>query len=183
VGRIGVINTWAGRGVNGLLLVAALTLGQLLLTLCALRLWHWREAPGEDVAPSLEGYLLSAALGILCLHIMLFGIVPSLAGSASVIDLVTQNGLLGWLLWLFATLLGTAGWWFQPQWSGLLADSGQKIAAVIGLRWWQDILVGALERIAKPLRGLFVFLESDGALLWAVIVILIIVLVSRPGGP
>jgi formate hydrogenlyase subunit 3/multisubunit Na+/H+ antiporter MnhD subunit len=183
VGRAGVINTWAGRGLNGALLVVALTLAQLLLTLCALRLWRWLEAPGDDVAPSTEGYLLSAALGILCLHIVFFGIAPGLAAAPSLGDQITRNGLVGWVLWLLATLLGVAGWWFQPKWLDLLANTRQTLVSVVGLDWWQDILIGALGRIAKPLRGLFIFLESDGALLWAVVVILIIVLVSRPGGP
>jgi hypothetical protein len=183
IGRAGVINTWAGRDLNGAILVGMLSLAQILMTLCALRLWRWPEPPGEGVATSIEGYSLSIALAILCLHIILFGLAPGLAGAPSLGDQVSHNGLVGWLLWVLASLAGAAGWWFQPQWVDRLADVRQRIYSVINLAWWQSILAGALERIAKALRAPFVFLESDGALLWAVIVILIIVLVSRPGGP
>jgi hypothetical protein len=58
-----------------------------------------------------------------------------------------------------------------------------RLIALLNLEWWQQILAGAVGRIARPLSSVYTFLESDGVLLWAVIVILIIVLVSRPGGP
>ena len=37
--------------------------------------------------------------------------------------------------------------------------------------------------LGRPLGGVFAFLESDGALIWGVIVVLIALLVNRPGGP
>ena len=187
IGRAGVISAWAERGLGGAILVVGLSLAQLLLTLCALRLWRWADTPGDTpgdaVPPSTTQYLMGVALAVLSLHVLLFGLVPTLAGAPSFVDQLGANGLLGWLAWLVSTLLGALAWWFLPRWFNLLSNVRQPLTTLAGMSWWQDILSGALERIAQPLRGVFTFLESDGTLLWAVIVILIVVLVSRPGGP
>jgi hypothetical protein len=190
-GRAGVAVTWAGRGVNGVILVVALALSQLLLTLCVLRLWRWAGTPQPQSetnptsasASTLVSYLPAAALGLLCLHVVLFGVAPNLAGAPFLGDQLAGMGLLGWLVWLAPTLLGVAAWWFEPRWLDLLSEVRPTLLSVVGLGWWQDILTGAFDRLARPLRGILVFLESDGALLWAVIVILIVVIVTRPGAP
>jgi hypothetical protein len=45
------------------------------------------------------------------------------------------------------------------------------------------LFVGAAGRIRAPFTVVFDILESDGALVWAAIVALLAILVSRPGGP
>jgi hypothetical protein len=183
IGRAGISATWSGRGLGGLVLIVGLAVAQALLTLCTLRLTLWSDAPSSQEPASPSNYLAVVVLAVLSLHIIVFGVFSRLAGAPSLGDQLAANRLSGWLIWLLPTLVGTAGWWFETRWLHLLTGMSARLSQVIGLNWWQSTVSGALNRIAQPLGSVFVFLESDGALLWAVIVILIVVLVSRPGGP
>jgi hypothetical protein len=190
IGRAGVAVLWSGRGLGGAVLIVGFALTQLLLTFCTLRLVLWREvwrevpdAPSADEPPAISGYVAAVVLIMLSLHVVLFGISPSLAGAPSLGEQLGRNGFIGWIVWLFPTLLGFAAWWYEARWVDYIVLARDSLVSLIGLTWWQYILGGALNRIARPLGSIFVFLESDGALLWAVIVILVVVLVSRPGGP
>ncbi len=189
VGRVGVASLWAGRGTNGTILLATWAIAQLLLTLCVLRLWQWQEVPhisGHTTSSldlQLEIFLPLVAAGVLSLHVLIFGVAPNLAGASTFAEELSHMGTVGWLTWLIPTGLGATAWWLFSRWFRLLGRVRPAVLTAGAFGWWQDILLGALDRLAKPLRGIVIFLESDGALLWAVIVILIIVLVSRPGGP
>jgi hypothetical protein len=49
--------------------------------------------------------------------------------------------------------------------------------------WLTGLFAGAAGRIRAPFARVFNILESDGALIWAAIVALLAILVSRPGVP
>ena len=166
-----------------MILIAGFAVTQLLLTFCVLRLALWRVTPNTDESPAISHYLPAAVLAVLSLHVVLFGLSPGLATAPSLGEQLSRNGLAGWLTWLFPTLLGAAAWWYESRWLAYIVLARDAVISLIDLSWWQNILGGALNRIGRPLGSIFIFLESDGALLWAVIVILVIVLVSRPGGP
>jgi hypothetical protein len=183
VGRAGVAALWANRGPGGMILIAGIAITQLLLTYCVLRLAMWRVTPSADEPATISHYLVAAVLAILSLHVVLFGVSPSLAAAPSLGEQLGHNGWAGWLIWLLPTLIGCAAWWYESRWLSYISLVSDALISFTDLSWWQNILGGALNRIARPLGSIFIFLESDGALLWAVIVILIIVLVSRPGGP
>ncbi|MCL5996828.1 MAG: hypothetical protein M1546_12345 [Chloroflexi bacterium] len=183
VGRAGVITDWAGRGLGGAALIAGLGLSQALLTLCVLRLAMWRDIPGEESSPPWLTYASIAVTAIVCLHVLVFGIVPGLANAPTVGTLLSRNGLIGWLVWLIATTAGGVAWWLESRWAVYLTRVRPTLVTALSLKWLQNVAAGALGRLANPLGSVFVFLESDGALLWAVIVLLIVILVSRPGGP
>jgi hypothetical protein len=182
IGRSGTIATWAERGLGGAVLIAGFALAQVLLTLCALRLVQWPDTPDTNQRP-VAATIRAAMLLSPVLLIFLYGLSPNLAGAPSFGSQMNRNGFLGWLIWLPATVLGAAAWFTEGTWSKRIEASRERVSGIIGLGWWQDIMTGAFNRLSKPLHGVITFLDSDGALLWAVIVILIVVLVSRPGGP
>jgi hypothetical protein len=182
-GYAGVIAAWAGRGLGGAALIVGFTLAHILLTMCVLHLVTWRDTPASDEYPSALAYLFLFVLAVMCLQIIVLGIDPALIKAPTLGALVGSNGVGGWLLWLAASALGFMAWRFESDWMSRVAKIRPRLISILNLNWLQSVITGALERLARPLASVFVFFESDGALLWAVIVILIVILVSRPGGP
>ena len=112
-----------------------------------------------------------------------FGLLPQLLGATGLNQPVARNGLAGWVTWLLAVVAGVAVWWYEERWQLRLGAWRNTIEKAINLNWLREIWSGATERLARPFRLIFPFLESDGALLWAIILVLLVVLVTRPGGP
>jgi hypothetical protein len=185
VGRAGIVASWIGRDTGGVVLALAFTLATLLLVACLLRaVTHpSAPAPADEATPAVQRIAGWIALALACAHVLIFGLAPALANAPSLGEQLGGNGLSGWLSWLVALGLGFALWWFEPRWDALLNNWHEPIESTLSLNWLQEIVSGALDRLSLPFGRVFVFLESDGALLWAVIVILIVVLVSRSGGP
>ncbi len=183
IGRSGEVSIWAARGINGAVLIAGYSAAIGLLTLCSLKLVRLRgDGPPLDQPPIL-GALTAIATGVLAAHIVLFGVAPELSGAPSFTDAVTRNGPAGWLTWLAAILLGALAWWLEPRWIHWVAPARQRLYGILNLSWLHSVLDGAMLRIGAPLSRVFSVLESGSALLWTVIILLIIALVSRPGGP
>ena len=183
IGRAGVISAWAERGLGGAILILGIAAAQLLLTLALLRLMLWHDLPTSDEDFTASEWIRGAWLVVPLILIVLFGIAPAMLNAAGLPTQLADNGLVGWVFWLLPTLLGALAWHYEANWLKLIATVRERVILILELNWWQDIFSGALSRLAKPLTGVFTFLEGDGALLWAVIVILIAVLISRPGGP
>ncbi|MCL4504714.1 MAG: hypothetical protein M1434_05630 [Chloroflexi bacterium] len=183
IGRAGVISAWAERGLGGAVLIAGMAAAQFLLTITLLRLALWQDAPTGVEEHSATDLIRFAWLFVPLSFLVLFGIAPSMLNAAGLSTQLSSYGLVGWVFWLLPTLLGALAWYYEASWLKLIANVRDRLVLILELNWWQDIVSGALNRLAIPLNGVFTFLEGDGALLWAVIVILIAVLISRPGGP
>lgn len=182
IGRSGIVAVWAGRGLGGAALIASYALTLSLLVLCLLRLFRFAEtSDGEFVAKATDYRLTMVIFPVIL--VLVFGIAPSLVAAPSLGNRLSQQGFMGWFVWVLSAAIGAGLWLTEPLWSVRMASSSERVSAVFGLRWWQDIITGAVDRLTKPWRHVITFLESDGALLWAVIVILLVVLVSRPGKP
>ena len=87
-----------------------------------------------------------------------------------------------WFTSVIALAMGVGLWWLESRWSDRIEARVNTLESVLSLHWLRSIFAGALERLAKPLRTVFPFLESDGAMLWAVMVVLLLVAISR-GNP
>ena len=98
-------------------------------------------------------------------------------------DAVTRNGLLGWLAWLLSLVGAAALWRFRPLWRRIVALPRATLASALSFDWLSELAYGAVARLQAPLPRVFSVLESDGALVWAMIIVLLLVLISRPGGP
>lgn len=190
VGRAGVAALWADDGPGGALLIAGLALAQALLTLAALRITF---APTGVTAysvalPSAGPLSLSVALSIFAIailgaHVLAFGAAPTLAGAPDLAEAMSRHGLAGWLVWVLPIALAVGVWWFEARWAGALAPITQRLYDVISLSWLHTVLDGAMSRLGLPLSRVFPVLEGGSALMWTVVIVLVVVLVSRPGGP
>ncbi len=124
-----------------------------------------------------------APLAVLMAGVLAFGLFPQLLGATGLNQPVARNGWLGWAAWLLAVVAGVALWWFEDRWQPRIEAWRSTIENALSLKWLRDLWGGTTERVAQPFRLIFPFLESDGALLWAIILVLLGVLVTRPGGP
>ena len=183
IGRSGVVDTWAGRGLGGAVLIAGFTAALALLVFGSLRLIRLRGGGQPVEQPPIYNILGATAGGLLIAHVFAFGVFPELAGAPSLPDALARNGALGWIAWLTALAAGAAALWLEPLWIGAFDPHRQRLCDVLGLGWLHAILDGAMLRIGTPLSRLFTVLESRSALLWTIVFLLIFVLVSRPGGP
>ena len=190
IGRAGAAAIWADRGLGGAVLVLAFALAQMLFTLCALRLAFAPTSPSTyNIQLPVAGPIrMSTALSIfvvtiLSLHVLVFGIVPTLAGALDLGDALSRNGLEGWAAWLIPVAAAVALWWFEARWAAFVDPLRQRVYNLFGLSWLHTILDGAMNRISLPLSRVFSILESGSALLWTIVILLIVLLVSRPGGP
>ncbi|NJM42622.1 MAG: hypothetical protein HC853_18715 [Anaerolineae bacterium] len=190
VGQAGVVATLAGLGGWGWLAVLGWVIGLALLVGTALRI---ALAPMPmQLALNLEmkttgrrwrDALNCVPLAVLMLMVLMFGLFPQLLGATGLNQPVARNGVLGWAAWLLAVLAGVALWWFEERWQPRLEPWRSTLENALSLKWLRELWAGATERLAQPFRVIFPFLESDGALLWAIILVLLVVLVTRPGGP
>ncbi len=183
VGRAGVISTWAARDIGGAALIMGFSIAQIVLVAALLRLMLWHEPAGGEEEHTGSATLRLAVLGIPSILVVLFGLAPGLSGAGGLSTTFDQVGLAGWIFWIIPSALGGLLWYMEKRWSATLNRYNDRLMTALELNWWQDILAGAIGRLSKPFTGVLTLLESDGALLWAVIVILIAVLISRPGGP
>jgi hypothetical protein len=182
VARFGFATVWAGRDLYGAGLLLGAAVVQALLTLCVLRLLMDRttrraDEPAQGLAPGLLG------AGVLALHAAAFGILPDLAGAPPLAEMLSRQAPIGWILWLAPTVIGAVGWWLEAEWVRRFAPARQAVYGLLGLGWLHAILDGAMNRIGAPLARVFPVLESGSALMWLVVLLLIAVLVARPGGP
>jgi hypothetical protein len=190
VGQAGIVATLAQQGVLGWLGLVGWVIGLALLAATALRIalapmptqlafglemnpsgWNWRTA------------LAFAPLLVLMASLLIFGLFPQLLGATGLNQPVARNGVLGWVSWLLAVVAGVAVWWYEDRWQPRLEPWRNTLENALSLKWLRDVWSGAMDRLAQPFRILFPFLESDGVLLWAIILVLLAVLVTRPGGP
>jgi hypothetical protein len=191
IGQAGLAAGFATRGAAGL----ALLLG-LILTLAGLAFLLLRHVVAPAVAPlrgepialplNLDSSRARDAAGWLAALVpaLAFGIAPSLLNAGTLLDALARNGIVGWLSWLIALGLGAALWRTRARWWPRLSGNGrQRAATILKLSWLYSLLGGAGNRLSAPFARVFTFLESDGALLWAMIIALLLLLIARPGGP
>lgn len=112
-----------------------------------------------------------------------FGVMPQWIGAPPLGDALAGHGLAGWAGMAAAVGLIVAVALIARRSAGRWARARSIAERAFSLRWMEVLLVGALDRLGGPFRGAFGFLESNGAMLWAVIAVLIAVLISRSGGP
>jgi hypothetical protein len=164
--------------------VILLTAAQVLCLVWLLRVVAPHGLPAfirELRQPSLRpaGWLW---FGLLALHVVLAGLVPTLAGREGLPILLAGHGIAGWAQLFLVVVLTVAGLllWrkLEPRWGE--ASPTLRRLDTAGLT---APLLGGLERIGSGLRRVFGFLESTSALLWACIVALLIVLINLSPTP
>jgi len=191
IGQAGITAAWANRGLAGWLLVLAWMASLALLCHLILRAILDTTGRGQqehlvfEPASRLRGSALRQVIGWVAaaVPVVIFGVAPDLLGAGTLSEAAGRNGILGWLGWGIAIAVGALLWRLARHRQPATQRIRYYAVAVLELDWLHDLLAGAIARLRRPFSGVFTFLESDGALLWAIIIALLVVLVSRPGGP
>jgi hypothetical protein len=190
VGSSGLATYFATRGWAGTLLLIGLTLSLGgLVYLVSRHVLSPAHRPDDGQAIPLELELDTArareTVGWLAavIAVFAFGIAPGLLDAGSFVDTFGRNGLSGWLTWIAALALGVVLWRTHGRWSEYARAVRRPTTAALSLNWLYGLLGGAAGRLGSPLARVFTLLESDGALLWAMIIALLLLLIARPGGP
>jgi hypothetical protein len=138
---------------------------------------------GREDESYLERMAHDAGLIFAALVLVVVGLAPNLLvpGSSrlSLRLLLSGSGLIGWLLWGAALVLGgVLGWqtaYLRPRFSLWL----DVLRGIVRLDWAWRLLVGALEQGFAVLRAVDDVLGGRGALLWSFITLLLVILVWR----
>jgi hypothetical protein len=190
IARAGALDALMARvpGVGGVLIGLAWALAHALAVVYVLRTLSsatpnavaarvnspLRRRLGQGWALGATGLLLLAGLGL--------SVAPMLFG-ASLADAFSAAGPAGWLSWTAGSALGAALWAFRARLPARLRALEPALDTPLSLQPIVGPLAGAMTRLSRPLAGVFIALESDGALLWTVAIALIIVLIARSPGP
>lgn len=191
IGQSGVLAVWAALGPIGAALIAgwiialaALCYGLLRVVSDATpRVRQARLLP--EAAAWSSPAILRYGIGGLALvaPLILFGVAPALLEAGTLAEAVARHTLVGWGMWLVALAIGALAWHTEARWHPTAQRLAHPLTNLLDLSWLYSLLGGAAARLRSPFNQVFTFLESDGALLWAIIIVLLIVLASRPGGP
>jgi hypothetical protein len=121
-------------------------------------------------------------LWLIALLALALGLAPAIAGRPGLIALPAQMGIAGWVHLLLTVPFGLLLW--QLASNPAVQDGIERVIGLIeGGQSIGQLGLGAIGRIQSGLRLVFVFLESDGALLWAGMVVLMAILVAGNSTP
>jgi len=182
VGQSGTMSALASLGALGFIstivrLVAFALFGYALIHLVTEEdtVNNVPDSAEDEPVPGNRRVLVGA--NVAALAIIFIGLTVGLG------DAFARNGFMGWVT-LFLILVGAfALWRYEARWLTVIERSSSTLVRVARLNWLNELVEAAAERIRRPLPRVFTLLESDSALLLAVIIALLVVLVSRPGGP
>jgi len=182
VARAGAVDALTERvaGVGALLIGLAWALAHALIVIYALRI-VFRAAPDAAVVRINPPWSLGAT-ALLLIAALAGSVAPGLFGG-SLSEAFAAAGAAGWLTWALGIGLGAMVWAFRSRLPARLRALGPALDRPLSLQPIVGPLVGAATRLSRPLAGVFIALESDGALLWTVAIALIIILIGRNPGP
>jgi hypothetical protein len=166
-----LLSAVARYGIGALLFIVKIWAAWL-----ALREWRNKQSPTQPLS-NLQSLLAFASLLLVAFIGVGFGILPTLS-----LDLL----LLG--VTLLSIAFGALLMWLQQQKEKrgrtiFTETARERLSSYLTGEGWVDLLAGAFRRIGYPLTGVFPFLESDGALLWALVFALVLLLIGRQVGP
>ncbi|MEI2827829.1 MAG: hypothetical protein V9F04_16630 [Dermatophilaceae bacterium] len=143
------------------------------------------QTPPQDPSPARKLPPLRAMLGALAMAapLVIIGALPQILGLPTLAALISRQTLPGWLGQIFALGAGVALAALWPRWQNKMARPLTLADSALNFEWVDELLESGANRLGSPFKNIFVFLESEGILIWAVAAALIAVLISRPGGP
>lgn len=176
VGWLSATGLYAGLLAAGQWLVwLVLVAGQTIFAAGVWRVVFWPGEPVEGLPATRLAYALG--LGMLGLVGLGLGLSVSLWGATAA---PTPDIWLGWSTWVTLVCLGLvwgggwAGWRFEHLTRAYVDKPAQNVLAILRLDWLYEAVWRVIRLFTQTMLGLAQVLEGEGALLWAIIVVLVV---------
>jgi multicomponent Na+:H+ antiporter subunit A len=187
LGFVARFTVYNGLEADVLALAVAL-LGEIFLVAAMIRLWFWAEPrplPGRLLeAPYLLVFgLAAAALFWLGLSPDLFvgrGQDTALPGLS---ELLEQGSVAGWAGWALPLIAGLILFLVGEGLRQRLEGGWRGLGALLKLEWVYGLFYLFLRQLAHLMRGVSSVVEGEGALLWTMVILLIVLLYLNGGAP
>jgi hypothetical protein len=172
----------------GLVALGVALIGESFVIASLVRLWYWAEPRPFPQQRLSEGvYLVIFALSALVL--VFFGLFPrAFAGTiqnATLQDLgvIVQSGnVAGWAGWALPLVAGVTLFFLGEGLRQRLEGGWRGLGALLRLEWVYGLFYVALRGVVSLVRGVSSVVEGEGALLWTMIVLLIILIFLTGNG-
>lgn len=159
-------------------------IGQVFLVAAVIRWLVLSDASGRESDDLIGEIVYGVSLTTLAVSLILVGIVPNLllvgigaSSNVSLPSLLDAPSLAGWSLWIAATLIGGSLAWLDRNLRPRISLWLDVVHDVVVLDWGYEWLMGAFEQGFAFLRTVDDVLGGRGALLWAAVLLLLVVLI------
>ncbi len=187
LGFVARFTAYSGLEADVLALVVAL-LGEIFLVAAMVRLWFWAEPrplPGRFLEVP---YLLAFALAAVVLFWL--GLSPDLfvgRGQDTALpglnELLNQGGVAGWAGWALPIIAGVILFLVGEGLRQRMEGGWRGLGGLLRLEWVYGLFYLFMRQVAHLLRGISNVVEGEGALLWTMVILLIVLLYLNGGAP
>jgi len=140
------------------------------------------SSPPPDDAGRKGAYLIG--IGLPAVLLVMAGLYPPLLIAGRAISLgaaFVRTGVAGWFLWVISLAIGGVLAWQDGNVRSRIDILLAAVHDLLRLEWLYELLVGAIDRGLSALRAADEVVEGAGALLWAWVLFLLIMLVWSGG--
>jgi multicomponent Na+:H+ antiporter subunit A len=172
---------YSGLEADLLALVVAL-IGETFVIAALARLWLWAEPRPWPRHRLLEPVFL-LIFGIAALALFWAGLSPEIFSGRGedtallgLADFIGQGGVAGWAGWALPLVAGVTLFVLGEGLRQRMEGGWQGLGALLRLEWVYGLVFVALHWLVRLIRGIAQIIEGEGALLWTVVILLIILL-------
>jgi multicomponent Na+:H+ antiporter subunit A len=171
-----------------LLALGVALLGEIFVVAAMVRLWFWAEPRPLPARLPLEViYLLSFVPAVVALFWT--GLSPDLfagrgqdAALPPLGDLIRQGGVAGWAGWALPVVAGVMLFVVGEGLRQRMEGGWRGLGGLLRLEWVYGLFYLLLRQVGRVLRGVSGVVEGEGALLWTLVILLILLLYLTGGG-
>ncbi len=183
------LTIYSGLEADLLALVVAL-LGESFALAALLRFWLWGEQASLPHRPVWEGVYLGL-FGLAGAALVVTGLTPERfvrhgagagGGLPTLSEMMRQGGVTGWAGWAIPLVAGLTLFIAGEGLRQRLEGGWRGLGALLRLEWVYGLVYLAGRGGARLIRGLSTVVEAEGALLWTIVFILMVVLFLTNGG-
>jgi multicomponent Na+:H+ antiporter subunit A len=180
---------YGGLEADLLALIMALV-GESFVIAALVRLWFWAEPRSLPQRRFMEAAYL-VVFFLVALVLVVAGLFPeTFIGRApdtqltQLSELIGGGGIAGWAGWALPIVAGVTLFLAGEGLRQRLEGGWQGLGALLRMEWLYGLLFLTLRWIVALMRGMAGLIEGEGALLWTVVILLIVVLyVLGASGP
>ena len=165
------------------------SLGEIFLVAAMARLWFWAEPRPLPSRRLLEA-LYVALFCVAAVALFWMGLSPDVfagrgqdAALPNLNDLIRQGGVAGWAGWALPLVAGIILFLVGEGLRQRMEGGWRGLGGLLRLEWVYGLFYLLIRQLARLLRGISGVVEGEGALLWTMVILLILLLYLTGSGP